>query len=65
MFAPCEHVQERVILAAMAIYPDGTRELLHSEIAQSESQNAWEAFFKRLQERGLNLDEVKVVVARW
>jgi hypothetical protein len=45
--------------------PDGTRELLHYEIGQSESHSAWEAFFKNLQERGLNLDGVKVVVARW
>lgn len=55
--------EDRVILAAMAIYPDGTRELLHYEIAQSESHSAWEAFFKSLQERGLNLDGVKVVVS--
>ncbi len=55
--------QERVVLAAMAIYPDGTRELLHYEIAQSESQAAWEEFFKGLQVRGLNLDGVEVVVS--
>jgi putative transposase len=55
--------QEQVVLAAMAIYPDGTRELLHYEIAQSESQAAWEAFFKCLQERGLNLNGVEVVVS--
>jgi putative transposase len=55
--------EDRVILAAMAIYPEGTRELLHYEIAQSESHSAWEAVFKNLQERGLNLDGIKVVVA--
>jgi putative transposase len=55
--------QEQVVLAAMAIYSDGTRELLHYEIAQSESQTGWEAFFKCLQERGLNLNGVEVVVS--
>lgn len=55
--------EERVVLAAMAIYPDGTREIVHYEIAESESQAAWEAFFKALQERGLNLDGVEVVVS--
>jgi putative transposase len=55
--------QDRVVLAAMAIYPDGTRELLHYEIAQSESQAGWEAFFKSLHERGLNLEALKVVVS--
>jgi putative transposase len=55
--------QERVVLVAMAIYPDGTREILHYEIAESESQLAWESFFKGLQERGLNLDGVEVVVS--
>ena len=55
--------QERVVLAAMAIYPDGPRQLLHYEIAQSESQDAWEALFKHLQERGLNLEGVEVIVS--
>jgi putative transposase len=55
--------QDRVVLAAMAIYADGAREILHYEIAQSESQSAWEAFFKGLQEQGLNLDGVEVVVS--
>lgn len=55
--------EERVVLAAMAIYPDGTREILHYEIAESESQAAWESFFKGLQARGLNLDGVEVVVS--
>jgi transposase-like protein len=47
----------------MAIYPEGTRQLLHYEIAQSESQDAWEALFKHLQERGLNLEGVEVIVS--
>jgi putative transposase len=55
--------QDRVVLVAMAIYPDGTREILHYDIAESESQLAWESFFKGLQERGLNLDGVEVVVS--
>jgi transposase-like protein len=55
--------QERVVLVAMAIYRDGTREILHYEIAERESQAAWESFFKGLQERGLNLDGVEVVVS--
>ena len=55
--------EDRVVLAAMAIYPDGTRELLHYEIAQSESQAAWEGFFKGLQERGLKLDGVELVAS--
>lgn len=55
--------QDRVVLAAMAIYADGRHEILHYEIAQSESQVAWEAFFKGLQERGLNLDGVELIVS--
>ena len=55
--------QERVVLVAMAIYPDGTRQIFHYEIAQSESLAAWSAFFTHLQERGLNLDGVEVVVS--
>ena len=37
--------QERVILAAMAVWPDGTYQLLHYEIAEGEDSQSWLNFF--------------------
>ena len=40
--------QERVILAAMAVWPDGTYHLLHYEIAEGEDSQSWLNFFNHL-----------------
>ena len=55
--------QERVILAAMAVWADGSHQLLHYEIAPQESSEAWAAFFENLKARGLQAETVKVVVS--
>ncbi len=55
--------QERVILAAMAVWPDGTYQLLHYEIAEGEDSQSWFNFFEHLIERGLNPQAVKLIVS--
>jgi transposase-like protein len=55
--------QERVILAAMAVWPDGTYHLLHYEIAEGEDSQSWFNFFEHLIERGLNPQTVKLIVS--
>lgn len=57
------HAQDRVILAVMALWCDGSHELLHYEIAQQEETNAWQSLFEHLIERGLDPEAVKVVVS--
>ncbi|MGJ3246738.1 MAG: transposase, partial [Elainellaceae cyanobacterium] len=57
------HAQERVILAVMAVWPDGNHELLHYEIALKEETEAWRQVFDHLIERGLNPNDVKLVVS--
>ena len=54
---------ERVILAAMAVYADGSYQLLHYEIAQVEDTQAWLSFFENLIRRGLNPEAVKLIVS--
>ena len=56
-------VEDRVVLVALGIWPDGTRQILHYEIAGTESQNAWKTFFEHLHERGANLAEIELVVS--
>ena len=55
--------QERVILAAIALWPDGSYNLLHYEIAQVEDTESWLSFFDHLMERGLNPKTVKMIVS--
>lgn len=56
-------VQERVILAALAVWPDGHYHLLHYEVAQAEDEQSWQAFWQHLLERGLQANGVKLVVS--
>jgi transposase-like protein len=55
--------QERVILAAMAIWPDGSQHLLHYTICRSEDADAWRQLFDELIARGLDADAVALVVS--
>jgi transposase-like protein len=45
-------VEERVVLAVMAVWADGRSELLHYEVAETESEAAWRDLFAHLIERG-------------
>src|SRR3990172_2089191 len=53
--------EERVILAALAVWPDGRHYLLHYEVAEDESAATWKTFFDHLLARGLNPLAVQVV----
>ena len=55
--------QDRVVLTALAVWPDGTHEVLHYEIAEQEDTQSWETFFAHLIERGLDPSAVALVVS--
>lgn len=55
--------EERVILAALAVWEDGSYEMLHYEIAKTEGEQEWQTFFEHLIERGLQAEGVKLVVS--
>lgn len=55
--------EERVILAALAVWPDGSHEMLHYEIAKGESEAEWNHFFQQLIARGLVPETIKLVVS--
>jgi transposase-like protein len=55
--------QERVILAAMAVWPDGSYHLLHYEVAEGENESTWKAFWQHLLARGLDPLALKMVVS--
>ncbi len=59
----CRQAQKRVILAAMAVWPDGRYHILHYEIAATEAEQTWSAFFDQLRQRGLQPDQVELVVS--
>jgi transposase-like protein len=56
-------VEERVILAGLAVWEDGSYELLHYEVAVEEGEAEWEVFFEHCIERGLQAEVVEVVVS--
>jgi len=55
--------EERVILAGLAVWEDGSYELLHYEVAVEEGEAEWEVFFEHCIERGLQAEAVEVVVS--
>jgi transposase-like protein len=55
--------EERVILAVLAIWEDGSYEMLHYEIVAEEGEAEWSALFGHLIERGLQPEAVKLVVS--
>jgi len=59
----CRQAQERVILVAMAVWPDGAYHILHYEIAETEAEATWRDFFDHLLKRGLDPDKVALVVS--
>lgn len=59
----CREAEDRVILAAMAIWPDGNHHLLHYTIAVTEDSEQWRRFFDELVTRGLNPNTVELVVS--
>lgn len=59
----CRQAQERVILVAMAVWPNGASHIFHYEIAESEAEQTWLAFFEHLIERGLNPELVQLLVS--
>lgn len=59
----CREAEERVILTAMAVWEDGSYEILHYEIATEEGEAEWSQFFAHLIERGLEPNEVELVVS--
>lgn len=59
----CRQAEERVVLAALAVWEDGGYEILHYEIATEEGEAEWSHFFEHLIKRGLNPQTVRLVVS--
>lgn len=55
--------QERVLLTALAVWPDGRYQIFHYEIAEDENEACWLAFFDHLIARGLDPTAIRLVVS--
>jgi len=53
-----------VLLVALGFWPDGTRQILDWEVADGESQAAWERLVHRVWERGVRLEKGLQAVIR-
>jgi transposase-like protein len=54
--------ESRVLLAALGVWADGHYQLLHFEIVAKETKANWRTFFERLVSKGLNKDQLQLVV---
>jgi transposase-like protein len=59
----CRQAEKRVVLAVMAIWEDGSQELIHYEVAKTESEAAWKKVFESLIGRGLDPNHLELVVS--
>jgi transposase-like protein len=55
--------QERVILAALGVWPDGRHYVLHYEVATTERAETWKEFWQHLLARQLDPALVRMVVS--
>lgn len=55
--------QERVILAVLGVYADGTTALIHFEVAEAEEEAQWSALCTQLLERGLAPQALRLIVS--
>lgn len=58
-----QRAEERVILAALAVWADGSYQLLHFAVAANEEEATWTAFLQQLVARGLDPNAVQLVVS--
>lgn len=59
----CREAEERVVLSALAVWEDGSHEMLHYEVAKEEGSDEWDLFFKNLEKRGLDRECIELVVS--
>ena len=59
----CRQTEERVILSALAVWEDGSYEMLHYEVSQQEGELQWREFFESLIARGVAPEEIELVVS--
>ena len=53
---------KKVVLVALGLRPDGTRDILSFQLASSESESWWWGFVSDLKDRGLRGDQIDVIV---
>lgn len=53
---------KRVVLVALGVTPEGSKEVIDFSIAQGESQAAWEGFLTDLYRRGVREEGVELIV---
>jgi transposase-like protein len=54
---------KKVLLVALGVKPDGSKELLGFELANSESESWWWGFLSDLKQRGLRGENLEVIIS--
>ncbi|MFQ5814517.1 MAG: transposase, partial [Anaerolineae bacterium] len=60
---PVKRREERVILAAAGVWPDGRHRVLYFEMLDKETKVNWKHFFRNLVAKGLDTSQLQLVVS--
>jgi transposase-like protein len=55
--------QERVLLAALGVWPDGSYRVLYFELVDKETKANWRTFFRHLLDKELDVEQLELVVS--
>jgi hypothetical protein len=55
--------REQFLLSAEAVWPDRSQAMYHYELAEMPDEDAWDIFWENLIGRGLNPDQVQMVIS--
>jgi transposase-like protein len=58
-----ERRADRVILAALGVWPDGRRQILYFEMVDQETKDNWKKFFRHLLGKGLDTSQLQLLVS--
>ena len=54
---------KRVMLSALGVWPDGHWEIVQWQIAEGETADSWQTFFKQLQRKGMTRETTELVIS--
>lgn len=59
---PVKRREERVLLAALGVWPDGHYQILYFDVVDKETKTNWRRFFEQLVAKGLDKSQLQLVV---
>ena len=58
-----KHRRERVLLAALGVWPDGRYQVIYFEVVNEETKANWKTFFRHLVDKGIDVERLELVAS--